>query len=91
VTFALSEHFADVFAIDQEEESVSYAKALAAERGAAHIRGPLYFRRLSAEHARQWLPEVSFGARWSGAVAGFQSVRFVAETKEFRGVGVVSG
>jgi SAM-dependent methyltransferase len=37
VTFALSEHFADVLAIDQEEESVSYAKALAAERGAAHI------------------------------------------------------
>ena len=37
VTFALSEHFADVLAIDQEEESVSYAKAVAAERGAAHI------------------------------------------------------
>src|ERR1700689_2042804 len=37
VTFALSEHFADVLAIDQEEESVSYAKALAAERVAAHI------------------------------------------------------
>ena len=37
VTFALSEHFADVLAIDQEEESVSYAKARAAERGAAHI------------------------------------------------------
>jgi ubiquinone/menaquinone biosynthesis C-methylase UbiE len=38
VTFALCEHFADVLAIDQEEESVSYAKALASERGAAHIR-----------------------------------------------------
>ena len=37
VTFALSGHFADVLAIDQEEESVSYAKALAAERRAAHI------------------------------------------------------
>jgi SAM-dependent methyltransferase len=37
VTFALSEHFAAVLAIDQEEESVSYAEALAAERGAAHI------------------------------------------------------
>ena len=37
VTFALSEHFADVLAVDQEEESVSYAKALAAERGADHI------------------------------------------------------
>jgi len=36
VTFALSEHFADVLAIDQEEEAVSYAQALAAERGAAH-------------------------------------------------------
>jgi SAM-dependent methyltransferase len=36
-TFALSEHFAGVLAIDQEEESISYAKALAAERGAAHI------------------------------------------------------
>jgi SAM-dependent methyltransferase len=36
-TFALSEHFAEVLAIDQEEESVSYAKALAAERGTAHI------------------------------------------------------
>ncbi len=35
VTFPLSEHFADVLAIDQEEESVSYAQALAAERGAA--------------------------------------------------------
>jgi SAM-dependent methyltransferase len=38
VTFALSKHFANVLAIDQEEESVSYAKALAAERGDAHIR-----------------------------------------------------
>jgi ubiquinone/menaquinone biosynthesis C-methylase UbiE len=38
VTFAFSEHFADVLAIDQEEESVSYAKTLAAERGAAHIK-----------------------------------------------------
>jgi len=38
VTFALSEHFADVLAIDQEEESVSYAKALAEERGGAHIK-----------------------------------------------------
>ncbi|MHB1533107.1 MAG: class I SAM-dependent methyltransferase [Acidimicrobiales bacterium] len=37
VTFALSEHFADVVAIDQEEESVSYAKSLATKRGAAHI------------------------------------------------------
>jgi len=37
VTFALSEHFADVLAIDQEEESVNYATALAAERGAAQI------------------------------------------------------
>jgi SAM-dependent methyltransferase len=37
VTFALSEHFADVLAIDQEEESVSYGKAVAAARGAAHI------------------------------------------------------
>ena len=38
VTFAFSEHFADVLAIDQEEESVSYAKTLAAERGATHIK-----------------------------------------------------
>src|ERR1700722_12115352 len=37
VTFALSEHFADVLAVDQEEESVSYAQALADERGVAHI------------------------------------------------------
>ena len=39
LTFALSKHFADVLAIDQEEESVSYAKALAAERGDPHIDG----------------------------------------------------
>jgi 2-polyprenyl-3-methyl-5-hydroxy-6-metoxy-1,4-benzoquinol methylase len=38
VTFALSEHFADVLAVDQEEESVSYARALATERGTTHIR-----------------------------------------------------
>jgi ubiquinone/menaquinone biosynthesis C-methylase UbiE len=38
VTFALSEHFADVLAVDQEEESISYAKAVAGERGAAHIK-----------------------------------------------------
>lgn len=38
VTFALSEHFADILAVDQEEESVSYARALAAERGATHVR-----------------------------------------------------
>ncbi len=38
VTFALSDHFADVLAIDQEEESVSYARVLAAERGATHIK-----------------------------------------------------
>jgi len=37
VTFALSEHFGDIVAIDQEEESVNYAKALADERGASHI------------------------------------------------------
>ena len=38
VTFALSEHFADVVAIDQEEESVSYAKGVAGERRADHVR-----------------------------------------------------
>ena len=37
-TFALSEYFADVLAIDQEEESVTYAKTLATERGAPHIQ-----------------------------------------------------
>ena len=37
LTFALAEHFADVLAIDQEDESVSYAKTLAAERGVTHI------------------------------------------------------
>ena len=37
VTFALSGHFGDVIAVDQEEESISYAKALAAERRASHI------------------------------------------------------
>lgn len=37
VTFALCGHFADVLAIDQEEESVSYARALAAERGVTHV------------------------------------------------------
>src|SRR5580658_7145242 len=37
VTFALSEHFADVVAVDQEEESVGYARALSAERGATHV------------------------------------------------------
>lgn len=38
VTFALSEHFAEVLAVDQEEESVRYARGIAAERGAGHIR-----------------------------------------------------
>lgn len=37
-TFALCGHFADVLAIDQEEESVSYARELAAELGAGHVR-----------------------------------------------------
>ncbi|HTV10480.1 MAG TPA: class I SAM-dependent methyltransferase [Acidimicrobiales bacterium] len=37
VTFALSGYFADVLAIDQEEESVNYAKTVAAKRGAAHV------------------------------------------------------
>jgi SAM-dependent methyltransferase len=37
VTFALSDHFVEILAIDQEEESVDYARALAAERGAPHI------------------------------------------------------
>jgi tRNA/tmRNA/rRNA uracil-C5-methylase (TrmA/RlmC/RlmD family) len=37
VTSALSKHFADVLAVDQEEEAVSYGQALAKERGAAHI------------------------------------------------------
>ena len=38
LTFALSEHFADVLGVDQEEESVSYARAVAAERGVTHVR-----------------------------------------------------
>jgi ubiquinone/menaquinone biosynthesis C-methylase UbiE len=38
VTFALCDHFTDVLAVDQEEESVSYARTLAAERGLAHVR-----------------------------------------------------
>jgi ubiquinone/menaquinone biosynthesis C-methylase UbiE len=38
VTFALSENFAEVLAVDQEEESVSYARALAAELGITHVR-----------------------------------------------------
>jgi ubiquinone/menaquinone biosynthesis C-methylase UbiE len=38
VTFALCDHFADVLAIDQEEESVRYAQSLAAERGVSHVR-----------------------------------------------------
>ncbi|HLH47684.1 MAG TPA: class I SAM-dependent methyltransferase, partial [Acidimicrobiales bacterium] len=38
VTFALARYFADVVAVDQEEESVSYARAHAPERGAAHVR-----------------------------------------------------
>ena len=38
VTFALCGHFAHVLAVDQEEESVSYARTLAAERGVGHIR-----------------------------------------------------
>jgi ubiquinone/menaquinone biosynthesis C-methylase UbiE len=37
VTFALSEYFTDVVAVDQEAESVSYATAVAAERGTTHI------------------------------------------------------
>lgn len=38
VTFALSQHFADVLAVDQEAESVGYARAVAPGRGAAHVR-----------------------------------------------------
>jgi SAM-dependent methyltransferase len=38
VTFALSDHFVDILAIDQEGESVAYARKLAAERGGGHIR-----------------------------------------------------
>lgn len=38
VTFALSAHFADVLAVDQEEESVRYARDVAPGRGAAHVR-----------------------------------------------------
>lgn len=37
VTFALAEHFGEVVAIDQEEESIAYAKARADERGASHV------------------------------------------------------
>lgn len=37
VTFALAEHFADVVAVDQEEEAIRYAAAVAVERGASHI------------------------------------------------------
>jgi ubiquinone/menaquinone biosynthesis C-methylase UbiE len=38
VTFALADHFADVLAVDQEEESAIYGRARASERGITHIR-----------------------------------------------------
>lgn len=37
VTFALSEHFSDALAIDQEEEAIGYARDLADERGASYV------------------------------------------------------
>ncbi len=37
VTFALARHFAEVVAVDQEEEAVSYGAAMARERGETHI------------------------------------------------------
>ena len=38
VTFPLCPYFAEVVAVDQEEESVSYARHVAAERGGSHVR-----------------------------------------------------
>jgi SAM-dependent methyltransferase len=38
VTFALAPHFAEVVAVDQEEDAVRYAEFVAAERGAPPIR-----------------------------------------------------
>lgn len=37
-TFALCPHFAEVVAIDREDEAVRYARALASARGADHVR-----------------------------------------------------
>lgn len=38
VTFALSRHFADVVALDQEEEAVGYAMSVAPDRGVSHVQ-----------------------------------------------------
>lgn len=38
VTFALCDRFAEVVAVDQEEEAIGHARALAAGRGTTHVR-----------------------------------------------------